>query len=530
MKTIFMKKYILNPLFIYIFTTILIGSFVSCQKELTDPNSTPPVVNNNNGNGNKQLSDADSLKYLMYRIMQVSFLDGGRDSAYQLPTYYWYSQIPKLDPLSSSYDSADVLLKNMKTYAINPGNGKAFDKYSFLDHGQVAGEIQQGVAGDLGMQVNYARDAANKITLYVLFADKNSPSGQAGVNRGWEITAINGDANVEYDGSNGPNVNRVINAVYNDPQATFTFKKPDGTSITSTLGKTVYQLNPVLFDSVYTVGGKKVGYFVFNSFASVNNNGTATITRQELDKVFSKFEAANITSLIVDLRYNGGGSVGTAEYLDSLIAPASLKGKEMYHYLYNDKLTTMQSQVGLEDKVLFPGGGNLQLNNVFFIGSGNTASASELTLNNLKPYMNVKLVGDTTYGKPVGFFSFHITDFDSTGKEKDLADLYAINFETRNANNEGGYFNGLIPDAIAYDYINVPWGNPADDHLIKIFKYISTGSFSRISPQARMAADPTLRLAISSTSYPLRFDGMVDYRISNQLKGVINQNLRKKSH
>jgi hypothetical protein len=137
-------------------------------------------------------------------------------------------------------------------------------------------------------------------------------------------------------------------------------------------------------------------------------------------------------------------------------------------------------------------------------------------------------VGDTTYGKPVGFFSFHITDFDANGKEKDLADLYAINFETRNAKNEGGYFDGIAPDAVAYDYINVPWGNKADDHLAKIFKYISTGTFSRTSPQARMAADPSLRLSIEANSHPLRFDGMVDYRISNQLKGAINQNLRKK--
>jgi C-terminal processing protease CtpA/Prc len=520
-----MKKHLLHNLFFYFVATVLAFGVVSCQKEIDKGDPAPPPVA---GNGPNQLSDADSLKYFMYRIMQVSFVDNGRDSSYDLPTYYWYSKVPKLDPFSADYDSADVLLSHMKTYAKNPANGKVFDKYSFLDHGQVAGEIQQGVAGDLGMQVNYARDGSGNIHLYVLYADKNSPAGLAGVTRGWEITAINGDPNIQYDGSNGPNVNRVVNAVYYDDQATFTFKKPDGTSTTNSLGKAVYDINPVLFDSVYTVSGKKVGYFVFNSFASVNNGGAPTPTRRELDKVFAKFQSANISSLIVDLRYNGGGSVGTAEYLDSLIAPASVKGKEMYRYLYNDKLTAMAGQVGLEEQVLFPGGGGLHLDNVFFIGSGSTASASELTLNNLKPYMNVKLVGDTTYGKPVGFFTFHITDFDKNGVEKDLADLYAINFETRNASNQGGYFDGLIPDAIAYDYINVPWGNKADDHLVKIFKYISTGSFSRISPESRMAADPSLRLVIPVAAHPLRFEGMVDYRISNQLKGSINQNLRKK--
>lgn len=520
LKTIYMKKLTKNLLFLYLFMAVA-GSVVisSCKKDKNNPAPTTPT--------NTQLSDADSLKYLMYRIMQVSFVDNGRDSTYDLPTYYWYSSVPKLDPLSSTYDSADVLLAKMKTYAINPTTNRPYDKYSFLDHGAVASEIQQGVSGDLGMQVTYASDNNNNTYLYVLFADKNSPAGQVGVTRGWQITAINGDGNISYDGSNGPNVAKVINAVYNDPQASFTFKKPDGSSATYTLAKAVYNINPVLFDSVYTVAGKKVGYFVFNTFSAVYNDNGPTFTKSELDRVFGKFQSAGINDLIVDLRYNGGGSVGTTEYMDSLIAPASVAGKEMYHYLYNDKLTGMESQIGLEDKVMFGGGGSLNLDHVFFIGTGNTASASELTINNLKPYMDVKLVGDTTYGKPVGFFTFHITDFPNGGAEKDLADLYAINFETRNAANNGGYFNGMIPDAPAYDYVDLPWGSPNDDNLSKIFKFISTGSFARVSSSERMAKEPNLRLSIPSTIRPLRFNGMVDYRISNQIKGTINKSLRR---
>ncbi len=516
-----MKKITLKHLGIFLAIACM-GSMISCKKDHANP-SPEPV----DSTGNKALSDADSLKYLMYRTMQVSYIDGGRDSSFDLPTYYWYASVPKLDPLSSAYDSADILLEKMKTYPINSSTGRPFDKYSFLDHGEVAGEIQQGVAGDIGMQVSYARDKDGNIFLYVLFADKNSPAGKAGVVRGDEITGINGSNNVSYDGSNGPNVNRVINAVYYDPSATFTFKKKDGTSFTATLAKTVYNINPVLFDSVYTVGATKVGYFVFNSFAAVENQNGPTLTRQELTNVFNKFQSAGISELVVDLRYNGGGSVGTAEFLDSLIAPSSVTGKEMYHYLYNDKLTAVASQAGLENKVFFTGGGSLNLTHVFFIGSSHTASASELTINNLKPYMNVKLVGDTTYGKPVGFFSFHLYDFPNGGtQKKDLADLYAINFETRNALDKGGYFDGLIPDQQANDYINVPWGDPQDDNLAKIFKYISTGTFGRATSSERMALDNSLRLSIPSTIYPLRFNGMVDYGISNRFESAIKK-LRK---
>ena len=517
-----MKNTILKNLCASLVMAALVSLVPSCKKDHSNPTPTTQV----DSTATLTSNDADSLKYMMYRIMQVSLLDNGRDSSYDLPSYYWYSSVPKLDPLSSTYDSADVLLAKMKTYPINPATGKLFDKYSFLDHGAVAGEIQQGVAGDKGIQTAFAGDGTPQNTaLFVLFVDKNSPAGKAGVARGMQITAFNG-SKVSYDGSNGPSVKGVINAVYNDPSASLTFKRKDGTSFTSTLSSTVYNLNPVLFDSIYSIGAKKVGYFVFNSFAAVDNNNGPTLTKQELSRVFNNFQSAGISDLIVDLRYNGGGSVGTAEFLDSMIAPSSVAGKEMYHYLYNDKLTKMASQLRLQNHVVFGGGGSLNLDNVFFIGSSHTASASELTINNLKPYMKVKLVGDTTYGKPVGFFSFHITDFPKGGtQEKFLADLYAINFETRNANNQGGYFDGLIPDQVAKDYVNVPWGDPQDDNLSTIFNYISTGTFKRTFSPERLAQNKSLRMSIPSTMVPLRFNGMVDYQAGNRLN-VAARNFR----
>ena len=514
-----MKKITLKNLGIFLAFAIM-TSMISCKKDHSNPNPTPP--------GDSTLApltsnDADSLKYLMYNTMQVSYLDGGRDTSFYIPTYYWYTRVPKLNPFSSMYDSAEVLLNKMKTYAINPTTGKPYDKYSFLDQGAVNGEIQQGVAGDIGMQVAYAGDGTPQNTaLFVLFTDKNSPAGKAGVARGMRITAVNGNTNVFTNGTTS-NVVNVSNAVYNDPSASFTFKRVDGTSFTATLAKTVYNINPVLFDTVYSIGSKNVGYFVFNSFAAVENQKGATLTRQELSRVFNKFQSAGITDLIVDLRYNGGGSVGTAEFLDSLIAPASVKGKEMYHYIYNDKLSQLVGR-GLDNQVLFGGGGNLNLNHVFFVGSSHTASASELTINNLKPYMNVKLVGDTTFGKPVGFLSFHLTDFPNGGtQEKFLADLYAINFETRNANNQGGYFDGLIPDQQAYDYVDLPWGDPKDDNLAKIFNYVSTGNFGRTSAAERMAQSKSLRLDIPSSLHSIRFNGMVDYNLPNRLDAAIKK-------
>lgn len=458
------------------------------------------------------LSDADSLKYLMYQLMQKTIVDGGRDKTTHFPLYFWYKDVPALDPLSGNYATAQDLLEKMQSFTTGPG-GTVLDRYSFLDDGSVLDELQ-GNAGDLGMDVSYVRDQSGTISLIVISADKNSPSGKVGVDRGWIITSIN-DGSVAYD-NGGPNYNRIFNAIYgSDPQATFVFKRPDGTSQTNTLVKSTYAINPVLFDTVYDIGGQNVGYFVYNTFTSLKDaNNANTLAGNEIDRVFGKFSASNISSLIVDLRYNPGGDVETAISLADRIAPSSLNGKEMFHQSFNDLLNEEFELEGESNNTNFDGSGNLNLQNVFFIGTRSTASASELVYNSLRPYMNVKLVGDTTYGKPVGFWVMQIYTYRNNAPQF-LANLFPVAFESLNSAGEGGYYDGLIPDKEAVDYVNVPWGNANDDNLEKIFSYISTGSFGRISSvQERMRENPNLRIAVpSARKFPtLRFNGMADMK------------------
>lgn len=514
-----MNKHFTFAIKVAIIGTLCSSVFSACRKD-------SKKSDNSTTTSSTLTTDEDSLKYLMYRTMQVTYVDGGRNKTTDLPTYYWYDQVPVLDPSSSTYSTADDLLETMKSYATGSGTS-VLDRYSFLDReGSLSTSLQDGVSefgnkisatGNYGLEVSYASDGS-KTYLYILYADKNSPAGVKGLTRGDEITAINGDTAISYDGSSGTNTTKVVNAIYNSSSVTLQVKKGlTGTTATYTLASGSFNINPVLFDTTYTINGQKVGYFVFYTYTSpYNSSGAATLTKTTLDALFNKFKSAGITNLIVDLRYNGGGSVTTAEYLDSAIAPASAAGKTMYYYLYNDKLTANLNKVGLEASVNFPSvTGGLSLNNVFFITSGSTASASELTLNNLKPYMNVKLVGSTTYGKPVGFITFTLSQYDSTHTEQYLADLYAINFATENANHSGGYYTGITPDQTAYDYINVPWGNTYDDHLDQIFNYISTGSFARTAASGRVASQgvSTQRASMSTSIVSPRFNGMVDYRI-----------------
>lgn len=506
------------------------GALVSCKKKNTSPDNHPSP-------GDSAIIAApneDSLKYLMYNIMQVSFVDGGRNVAYDLPTYYWYQQAPKLQPFSHQYATADDLLSVIASYP--QLNGKKVDRYSFLDRtGNVADQIQNGVVegvfsdlgskGDFGMEVSFAMGPAGDVALQVLYADKNSPAGLKGIRRGWKIIAVNGNDNMTYDGPDGKNVNRIFNAIYDADQVNLTFLKPDQTIITYSLSLATYEVNPILFDTVYVRNGRRIGYFVFYTFSSTENEKKKpTQTRVLLDNEFQKLKAADIQDLIIDLRYNGGGAVTTAAYLDSALAPASANGKIMYRYIYNDKLSQRADMLGLSHDVKFNGTGGLNLDNIFFIVSRNTASASELTINNLKPYMNVKMVGDTTYGKPVGFIDFVISTYDSTGKENYLADLYAINFETKNASGTGGYFNGIPPDALADDYTDIPWGDPSDDNLSKIFHYISTGNFARTASGERLKQPQNYTRMATPAKHPsLRFNGMIDYGLSRKLGMAIRK-------
>ncbi|MDQ0110099.1 hypothetical protein J2T02_005248 [Chitinophaga terrae (ex Kim and Jung 2007)] len=511
---------------------ICAGIVVGCRKD--NKNTGPSGNNNNNGKDTAAIKE-DSLRYLMYQIMQVTYADGGRTPDKGLPMYYWYAQVPSINPFDTKYANADSLLEAMKRYAINPATKAPYDRYSFLDRtGDLTNRLQNGISaklimatsGDNGIQYAPVLDDTdpNKIRLFVLYADKNSPAGQKGVTRGWEITGVNGVTSFTNTNSS---LSYVYNSIVGASSVTLQFRRPDNSSVTYSLDKASYHINPVLFDTVMNVTvnniQQKVGYFVFYTFADTyDTKGTPTTTKIELDKVFTKFKAAGIKNLVVDLRYNGGGSTNTAEYLDSAIAPASAGGRIMYNYLYNDKLTQHLSTVGLPPSVSFPAQtGGLNLANVFFIVSRNTASASELTLNNLKPYMNVKLVGDSTYGKPVGFIGFNISMYDENHKEKYLADLYSINFETTNANKEGGYYTGIGPDAKAVDYVNLPWGNAGDQNLKQVISYIQSNKFITAFPNGRLAREAgTELLSPISKATPLStFNGMVDFRLGKRIVG-----------
>jgi len=120
-----------------------------------------------------------------------------------------------------------------------------------------------------------------------------------------------------------------------------------------------------------------------------------------------------------------------------------------------------------DETTLFKKAGSLNLNRIYFIVSKSTASASELLINNLRPYMNVEIVGNTTYGKPVGFFPIAVDEWY----------IFPVSFKTTNSNGEGNYFNGLTVNNRIADGLDKDWGDVTESCLASVIKKISSGSY-----------------------------------------------------
>lgn len=452
--------------------------------------------------------------------------DGGgssvsaKDSMYFIfkDEYLWNDVIPDSASFKpNSYSSVSTMFNALISYK-KDANGKNMDKYGFLDNGTVAGEIDEGVAGDFGFDIRY-NDSSDLRVVYVYEA---SPAYQQGMRRSWQITAVNGNSNVRYDGDNGPNVTRLINAIFYTNNVTLTLKKPDGTSVDVTLNAANYNINPVLYSHTYALGGKKIGYLVFNQFINIDK------TQAKLDAVFDNFVSYGVTDLVIDFRYNGGGSVETAEYLSNLIAPTSVGTDNttlMYKETFNATLTNHQYSRFLKNTKVpgynfswgdvfddwvnnpsfyFSKKKTLNVSNVVFIGTGATASASELVINILKPYMNVKLVGRTTYGKPVGFVGITIGGYD----------MYAVSIWSKNAQGQGDYFNGFIPDGgvQTYEDYSKDWGNTSEILLRKAFTTLGVPD----SELGRQAPSTESFHKLTDNTIPDRhFKGMIETRIKH---------------
>ena len=141
--------------------------------------------------------------------------------------------------------------------------------------------------------------------------------------------------------------------------------------------------------TVFDVGGRRVGYIFFRNFVEPSFEALA--------QAFATLQAGGATEVVLDLRYNGGGLVDVAQYLASLLGGSRTAGQVFAEYFHNDKNAFRNEVLRFETQP-----GALTLNRLVVITTQGSASASELVINSLRPFIPVVIVGDRTYGKPVG--------------------------------------------------------------------------------------------------------------------------------
>ncbi len=434
-----------------LFTVLILGS---CRK---------------NSGGNGPDTSADQIKD---SVLQIT-----RDF------YLWNTQIPS-DFDARSYEGPVEIMTALRQYSKEDGFADPVDHYSFAMTKEEWDNTSSGISSDFGLNVFFRTDG----DLRVRSVEKASPAGLAGVRRGWKITKINNNSSITI-----ANTDFIRDNLYNAANGTITFEKPDGSTVELTLTATQYQEHSIYLDTLYTEGSKKVGYIVFNSFL-----GDTTEANNEFERIFNNFAAESINTLVIDLRYNGGGYVSLQEKLADYIVKPIANGSIMMKQKFNQNYTM------LNETSLFRKEGTMNIDNLVFIVSDNTASASELLINNLRPYMNVKLVGEATYGKPVGFFPLGVGNYY----------IFPVSFRTVNSLDEGDFFDGIQVDQEVEDGIDKDWGDKSEARLASVLKYVNTGAF-------RMAPDGGNGLNSMLDDSRLR---AVNAKLSNQkFKGAVGQ-------
>jgi C-terminal processing protease CtpA/Prc len=326
--------------------------------------------------------------------------------------YLWQSDKPNLaDTRFSNQGQLNSFLQEFSS----PENlfenllNRPTDRFSWIVDDYIALENSfQGITLNSGMEFGLVRyeDTPTNLFAYVRYVIPNSDAAAKGIARGMLFNSVDGTPLTETNYNSllfGENTSYSINfADYNDGNPI-----SNGTSIEVT--KSQLQENPIAVSKVITEGSQKIGYLMYNQFSSAFD--------AELNAAFANFKSETVNDLIIDLRYNGGGSVRTATYLGGMVTG------QFNNELFSKQVWNEKVQAALDESNFINNFTNqinhdnineainsLGLTRVYFIITGSSASASELVINSLSAYIDVKLIGTKTVGKQVGSITLYDSD------------------------------------------------------------------------------------------------------------------------
>jgi len=347
----------------------------------------------------------------------------------------WYLWNETLDQsiILEDYSSIDALLDNIKEN--NP-----IDRYSLImtkkEHDDMFVNAQS-----YGYGMSTGIDTLNdELIVRYVFNDSNAKA--IGLNRGDSIIDIAGRNLSDALKDDNFILSEFLQDIDQTQLVSFTWQTSDGDIITKEMQQSTVTTNAVFATELIDSDIGKIGYLVYNSFIDPSH--------EELNQAFRYFNENNVAELIVDLRYNHGGTSTMSNQLATQIGGNNVVGQ-----IYNAPTNNKNHQSDIEYFNLNGATHHLNLSRVVFITTQESASGSEVLINSLKPYLDVKLVGQRTYGKPVGMLVAQLCD----------QFVFAITHHNHNADGFGDFFNGIPVDCAAHDIALGDWGHSKDPML-----------------------------------------------------------------
>ncbi|MDO4636664.1 MAG: S41 family peptidase [Lautropia sp.] len=430
------------------------------------------------------------------RLTELSFVH-----AYLQENYLWYDEVPMLSPDLPAYrqvgyqEGMTNWFKAQLSSKLNP-DGLRRDRFSFaMPTAEWTAQSRTGAPSTYGMDIGILRQEVPR-DLRVVLVMPDTPAARQRVSRGDRLLSVVTPAGKRIDVVNTQDpadldvLMQILFQARDGEEAQFEFDPAaeDGEQRrTVALSAGQYQAPPVQAAHVLsTATGGKVGYLMFNGFNLA--------TEAQLIKAVTDMKAQNVSDVVVDLRYNGGGYLYQSAELAYMLSDSTLsRGKVFERLKYNDKRKKEESQLpfiavasgneGTETKAnqALP---SLGLRRVYVLTGINTCSASESLINGLRGIdVEVIQVGSTTCGKPYGF-----TAHDNCGMS-----YFPIEFNGVNDKGAGGFDAGFSPTCFVADDLQHQLGS-AQEALL------ATALFHREHGRCPVAGEAQIKRAVDQVS------------------------------
>lgn len=396
--------------------------------------------------------------------------------------YLYYQDVPEESELDFFQKPAEFL-----SAAASEKDGKNGVLYSHIDSVKTASTRTLSDSPTFGFEAVMLQTPQGEYALQVLYTQPQSPAEEAGLKRG---DLIIGADSMKISSSD-------YTKYVTNPTAAHLFtlgsynaesEQIDTIGTVQMPAPRIIEIQNLLKTSLINTGNRKAAYILYNEF------GEDEIPQWQ--SLYSQLAAAQPDDIILDLRYNPGGYVSTAQVVGTLLAPQNALGQTMLHMTSNDKLNITETYTF--DESLLPGGSTLSYQNLYVITSGNTASASEIIINCLRPYMtgNLYQVGEATFGKNVAQALY-------TNDQYPQLELWLTTYYLSNADGYKDYdVEGLpadYPQSEPYGGNLGELGTETDPLMQPILAHMATGSFPAAEAAAtRITASPRMLVVRNS--------------------------------